>query len=205
MALIGVASRVSTQVRRKTGGHKIALVNLGPESGLFRPAGHQQIADEHLHGLVPLIERRRAHLDEPLSRARLRYPYLEHFALHTQLIAGPHRSRPTNLIKPEANDAACGFELTLDEQPHRQCRSVPTARRESAEERGARGVLIEVKWLRIELGRKRFDSLRLNLQASGAECLCDCKILKVSFGHRVISFEGRGFWPDWDMKERHQV
>ena len=90
------------------------LISLGAESGRLRPAGHQEIANEDLHGFVPLVERRRAHFDETLSGPRPRHPHLEHFALQMQLIVGPHRPRPTKLIKPEANDAARRSEFTLD-------------------------------------------------------------------------------------------
>src|SRR5262245_5485524 len=51
----------------------------------------QQIADRDLHGLSPLVRRRRSHLDQPLIGPRLRRPDLQDLTLHAQLVAGTNR------------------------------------------------------------------------------------------------------------------
>src|ERR1700738_1858913 len=91
-------------------------------------ARDDQIGDEDLHGLAVLVQGRRPHLDQPLVRAGLRRPYLQDFALDAQLVPGPHRQRPTQLLEARADDTARGLEIALDHQPPRQRSRVPAAR-----------------------------------------------------------------------------
>src|SRR5215813_5352584 len=48
---------------------------------LRHTAAHDQAADEDLHGVAVLVQRRRPYLEQPLVRMRLRRPHLEDFAL----------------------------------------------------------------------------------------------------------------------------
>ena len=66
------------------------------------------------------------------------------------------------LVDPAADDAAGRPELALDQEPHRQRRGVPAARRQAAKHRGPGGFVVEVKGLRVELGSKALDPLGLD-------------------------------------------
>jgi hypothetical protein len=59
---------------------------------------------------------------------------------------------------------------------------VPTAGGQSAEYRVARGVLVEMERLRVELGAKSLDSLFVDQQPTGAKGLPDDKVFEVSAG-----------------------
>src|SRR6266568_1328003 len=143
-------------------------------------ARHDEIRDEDLHGLAMLVERRRPDLDQPLLGTRFRRSYLQHFTFKMQLVVGPHRRRPAELIEPGADDAAGGSELALDEEPHGERRRVPAARGQSAEEGAACGLLVEMEALRIEFAGKRRDLRLVDAQPSRAEFLADGEVLEKS-------------------------
>src|SRR5437763_15289649 len=108
------------------------LVSRGSRSR--RTAENDQIAYEQLHRLVMLIERRGPHLDRALIRPRLRRSYFEHFAFHMQLVSGPDRPRPAELVESSADDAARGLDIAFDQKTHgHRCR-MPAARSQSLEE-----------------------------------------------------------------------
>src|SRR6266849_3634599 len=103
-------------------------------------ARYHEVSDGDLKGLVVLVEGRRSHLDQSLIWTRPRRPYLEHFVLDMQLIPGSHGPWPAEFVEAGAHDAAGGFEVTLDQPPHRDRGGVPTAGGQPAEYRVARGV-----------------------------------------------------------------
>src|SRR5438445_233074 len=62
------------------------------------------------------------------------------------------------------SDPDGGTEAALDEQLHRERGGVPSARRETAEERAARCVVVEMERLRIELCGERLDGRSVHPQ-----------------------------------------
>ena len=75
------------------------------------------------------------------------------------LIPGSHGSWPAELVSPSAHDAAGGFEVALDQEPHGDRGRVPTTGGQSSEDRVARGFFVEMERLRIELGAECLDPL----------------------------------------------
>src|SRR2546425_8572142 len=108
-----------------------------------RPPRDHEIADGDLHRLAVLILRRRPHLDQSLLRTGFRRPHFENFALEVELIPGPHRPGPAELVEPRADDPTRGFELALDPEPHGHRGGVPAARRQPPEYRAVRGLFVE--------------------------------------------------------------
>src|SRR5439155_2696410 len=147
--------------------------------GSCRPPRDDEITDRDLYRLTVLILRRRPHLDLSLRRTGLRRPYLENFALQVQLIPGPYRPRPAELVEPRADDPARGFELALHQEPHGHCGGVPAARRQPPEYRAARGLFVEMEGLRVEFGGEGLDPFLVDAQASGAEGLSDCEVFEI--------------------------
>src|SRR2546427_8863993 len=127
------------------------FTHVGLLATLRRAARYDEVRDDDLNGLVVLVERRRSHLDQSLTWTRPRRPHLEDLALDAQLIPGPHGPWPAELVEAGAHDAAGGFEVALDEQPHGDRGCVPTAGGQPAADRGARGILVERELLRDEL------------------------------------------------------
>src|SRR5205814_3498221 len=64
-----------------------------------------------------------------------RSPHLEDLALDAQLIPGSHGSWPAELVSPGAHDAASGFEVALDQEPHGDRGRVPTTGGQPSEDR----------------------------------------------------------------------
>src|SRR2546426_5087452 len=94
------------------------LTHVGLLAALRRAARYHEIRDDDLNGLVVLVERRRSHLDQSLIWTGPRGPHLEDLALDPQLIPGSHGSWPAELVSPGAHDAARGFEVAFDQEPH---------------------------------------------------------------------------------------
>src|SRR5207253_8668181 len=85
------------------------------------------------------------------------------------------------LVEARADDAAGGLQLARDEQAHGHRRRVPAARGKAAENRSARGGVIQMKGLRVELGREALDARRVHAHALGAaELLSRCEILEIA-------------------------
>src|SRR5687768_16340094 len=141
------------------------------------------MAQRHLHGLVVLIQRCCPDLDDSLVRTRLRGSNLEHFAFDMKLIAWPNRSWPAELVKAGTDDAAGGFEIAVDQEPHRDRRRVPAACGETSKDRSGRSSLVEMKRLGIELGSKALDVRRIDVDAAGPKGLPRFKIFEVSLSH----------------------
>src|SRR5688572_3877473 len=137
-----------------------------------------------VHGFVVLIQRRSPDLDDSLIGARLRRSYLEHLAFDVQLIPWPNRSWPAELVKAGADEAAGGFEIAVDQEPHGDRGGVPAACGEASKDRVGRSSFIEMKRLRIEFGSKALDARRIDVDAPGRKGLPRFKIFQVSLRHR---------------------
>src|SRR6185295_14824547 len=112
-------------------------------------------------------------------RARSRWPNVQHFALNMELVARTHRMRPSELVKPCTNDPSGGLEISVDQKSHGHRGRVPPAGRETTKNGVSCQRFIQMEWLRVELGGKRFDALSLNSQASRAEYLPDCVVFQI--------------------------
>src|SRR5262245_56001405 len=157
------------------------------EGRSLRTPQHDKAAHGHLHRLVALIQRRRAHLEEALVRPRLRWPHLENLTFDAQLIAGSYRTRPAQFFEPRADHAAGGLEVAVDQKPHRCRCGMPTARGEAAEERSAGFLFVEMKRLRIEFGSERLDAFGIDTNTSRAcVTLPDFEVFQVVDIHRVL-------------------
>src|SRR6059036_1582818 len=159
------------------------FTHVGLRAALRRAARYYEIRDDDLNGLVVLVERRRSHLDQSLIWTGPRGPHLEDLALDAQLIPGSHGSWPAELVSPGAHDAASGFEVALDQEPHGDRGRVPTTGGQPSEDRVARGFLVEMERLRIELGAECLDSLRVNPHPTGAKGLPGGKVFEESPNH----------------------
>src|SRR5258706_7552936 len=153
---------------------------------LLHAVPHDKVADEDQHRFAVLVQRR-PHLDQPLVRSRLRRPHLEPCARDAQRIPGTYGPWPAAFVKAGANEAASGCEIALDQEPHGDRGGVPTAGCQSAEERVARRLLIEMEGLWIEGGGKGLDLLRVDPQPPGAERLPHGKIFEISGSHGSLS------------------
>src|SRR5439155_7187514 len=123
-------------------------------------------------------------------------------ALDTQLMPGAPGPWQAEFVEAGAHDAAAGFEVALDQQPHGDRGGVPTAGGQPAKYRGAR-VLVEVEWLGIELDGEGLDVSGLDRQPAGTEGLSDGEAFKVALGHSPISratrarrLSGQGIGPN---------
>src|SRR3989475_8928093 len=159
------------------------FTHVGLLATLRRAARYDEVRDDDLNGLVVLVERRRSHLDQSLIWTGPRGPHLEDLALDAHLISGSHGSWPAELVSPGAHDAAGGFEVALDQEPHGDRGRVPTTGGQSSEDRVARGFLVEMERLRIELGAECPDSLLVDPHPTGANDLPDGKVFEESPNH----------------------
>src|SRR5262249_33631977 len=130
------------------------------------PTGHYQVRDQDLHGFTILVHGGCPDFDEPLLRPRPRWSHLEHLAFDAELVTGPHRPGPADLVDPGAGESARGLELAFDQKPHRHRRGVPTTRDQSTENRVTRRLFVKVEGLRIELGSERLGPLSVYGQLS---------------------------------------
>lgn len=89
-------------------------------------------------------------------RSRARWRDFNDFALNMEYVSGTGRCRPAQL-SPGADEAAGEWRTTLDIQTHRDRGGMPTARRQTLEERALGGLVVRVKRLRIELDRECLD------------------------------------------------
>src|SRR5262245_55420331 len=130
-----------------------------------------------------MVQRRRPDLDQSLIRARFRRPHVEDFAFDMQFIARPHRARPAEFVEADPDDAAGGLEFALHQEPHGDRRSMPAARRQPAEHRALGRLLVEMKGLRIEFGRKGHDPCRIEHSAARTINLPGGEVLEISPVH----------------------
>ena len=112
---------------------------------------NEQIADISLHLLAALIERRRAHPDKSPIGLRFGWTHLEHLSLGVEVVAGSNWPRPTQFVDTNSQDTVGWPELAVDKQTHSQRRGMPAACGQSSEDCFARGLVVEVVRLGIEL------------------------------------------------------
>src|SRR5439155_21414354 len=105
------------------------------------------------------------------------------FALDVELISGPNRPRPAELVEARADDSARRLQLTLHQEPHGHRRAMPAARRQPPEYRAARSLFVEMEGLWVEFGGEGLDSFFFDAQASGAEGLPYREVFEISSGH----------------------
>jgi hypothetical protein len=96
-----------------------------------------------------------------------------------ELVAGPDRARPTKLIRR----CRRRLEFALNQKPHGHGGSVPSACRESAEDRVRCQRFIKMKGLRVEFGGEGLDP---SADSPRAELLPNRVVLKVSFSHWTV-------------------
>src|SRR6267378_3505333 len=123
------------------------FTHVGLLAALRWAARYHEIRDDDLNGLVVLVERRRSHLDQPLIGTRPRGPHLENLALGAQRISRPNRPWPAELVGAGAHDAAGGFEVAVDQEPHGDGGRMPTTGGQSSEDCVAGGFLVGMERL----------------------------------------------------------
>src|SRR5258706_2000943 len=143
---------------------------------------HDDLADEYLHHLAALVARLASHRDHAAIGPRLRWGRLHHLAEDLQHVAGTRGPRPADL-RAGADDAARNRKSAVDQHAHRHRDRVPAARREALEDRGLRGLLVEVEGLRIVLAREFLDLVRADRVGAALEAPADAEVVEV---------EGRG-------------
>src|SRR5579862_1906776 len=100
-----------------------------------------------------------------------------------QFVAGPHRTRPAQLLEADAENAAGRPELAVDHQSHGHRGGVPAACGETLKRRFLCRLLVDVERLRIELPRKSENLLFVDTQPAGVENLARREILQIAHGH----------------------
>lgn len=144
-----------------------------------RPAGDEDLGDANLYDLAALIARLGAHGDAAAVGAGCGGGRCKDFPAYAERISRPHRLEPVDL--GAESDAASGEPRSaIEKESHRESRGVPAACDETAEDRRASGRGVEVKGLRIELGRESLD-LRLidRARALSGEALPGLEVLEV--------------------------
>src|SRR6266851_927275 len=105
-------------------------------------------------------------------------------------VAGTHRLQPAQLAA-DAEDPAGRPEIAGEAEAHRERGSMPAARRKPREHRMARGLVVEMKRLRVERRRESGDRIGVDGQRGRAEFLPNSEILEITHGHVAASFSRR--------------
>jgi DNA-binding MarR family transcriptional regulator len=103
-----------------------------------------------------------------------------------ELVAGPHRPGPFQLVETGPDDAARWLELAVIEEAHGEGGGVPAARGEAAQDGMRRSFLVEMERLGIKFGGEGFYPCGIDPQAAGAESLAWGQILEIALGHRRV-------------------
>ena len=114
------------------------------------PPCEHDLARKRLHDFANLIARDVAQRSRCLDLDANATQNLRILAFDLKRIADTRRPRPPEFAA-RADDAA-GDRHTLDDEPHRDRRRMPSARREAAKQRVARSIFIQMEWLRIIRG-----------------------------------------------------
>src|SRR5262249_19507893 len=105
----------------------------------------------------------------------------DHLGLDAHLVVRAHRSQPPELVDADAEDAAGGLEIALDQQAHRRGRGVAAAHDETAKERILGRLSIQMERVRIELVGKSDRARRVEAVARDADdALSDREVLEVA-------------------------
>jgi hypothetical protein len=132
----------------------------------------------NLHNVAALIYRPTEQNYDSAIGSRARRRDFNDLALDMQDVSRTGRCRPTHLAAG-ADEAASEWRATFDIQTHRDRGSVPTARRQTFEERALRGALVRMKGLWIELSRECLDLRFIKLVRSAYKALSDMKIVEI--------------------------
>src|SRR5436305_13374442 len=120
---------------------------------------HHLRTDERHRLLAAIVEHLPEKTDEAAVRLALRGAHSHHAAAHRQAVARPDRLEPLHLV-----DAGRAHRGGVEQQPvrdhaHHDAAGVPARRAEPAQHGVARGLLVEMHRLRIELRREADDLL----------------------------------------------
>src|ERR1700726_573159 len=84
-----------------------------------------------------------------------------------QLVAGPHRTRPTQFVESDAKDSAGRPQLAVHDKPHSQRCGMPAARHQPTKDGPPCRLFIEVVGLWIELRGESDDLILVDPQPAG--------------------------------------
>ena len=126
--------------------------------------------------------------------------HFEDLRFGVQVVAGPNRARPAQLIDTNSQDTVSRLEVAIDKQTHGQSRGMPAACCQSSENRFARGVVVEVVRLWIELPGER-DNLVIVYPQTGSAIDLTCGIvLEILLGWLAIGH----FSPELSTKRHYR-
>ena len=125
-----------------------------------------------------------ANADNAAIRLRARFTNVEDFGFYFEDVARAHRLRPAKFVDAKTNRAPGQFKLAGNEQIHAHRAGVPAAGGKPLENAFRGGVLIEVKRLRIEFARERFDILRGDRDRARAKPIANMKVFEIEFRDR---------------------
>ena len=104
-------------------------------------------------------------------------------------VARPRRTRPTDLAARTDDAAGDGCAATDQESHGNRCR-VPAAGGQTAKQAGSGGIVIEMKWLRIELRGKALDLRLVQSMTSTGKALSNPQVVPVE---RIADNPATGF------------
>lgn len=110
--------------------------------------------------------------------SRAGWPNFNYFTLDMEYISRTGWRRPAQLSSGP-DDPPGEWRTTLDIQAHRDRGRMPTARRQTLEERSFGDLLVRVKGLRIELNRECLDLRCVKSVCLADKALSDMKIVKI--------------------------
>jgi hypothetical protein len=137
-----------------------------------------------------LVEHRPDRADQAHVQALRHGPRFDHGVLQAQRVAREDGLEPLDVLQPR-RALAGGFEQEVGHhQPHRHGTGVPAAGAQAAKHRLLRGLFVEVKGLRIELGGEGHDFFGGGRDgaevARGADGHVFPVVLDGCFGHGVL-------------------
>src|SRR5206468_1244227 len=142
----------------------------------------------HLHRLAALITGFAANRHHTTVGAGARGHGGHHLGVDLQGVAGAHGTRPLDFAA-HTDDAPRTWGRTVDHQPHRDRRRVPSAGRE-AREQAARGeFFVQMKRLRVELAREGLDLGLAHGSGRADKALADLEVVEiVDVAHCLTNF-----------------
>ena len=141
-------------------------------------AGNNKLGLLNQNNVAALIDRPAEQNYRAAIRSRARWCNFNDFALNMEYVSGTRRCRPAQL-SPGADEAVGEWRTALDIQTHRDRSGMPTARRQTLEERALSGLLVRVKGLRIKLNRECLDLRFVKPVRPAGKALSDMKVVKI--------------------------
>src|SRR6266849_6435106 len=175
-----IANRMMTRVHAPL--TAFALLNRAVH---LRPARNKQLDRRGLYDFAALVAGFAPHRDRSAVRPRARRHDFHDLAFDVEHIPGPRCRRPGD-FSPEANDAASDREAAVDLKAHGDCRSVPSARRESMEQGCLRGLVIGVKRLRVEFSGECRDLFLVERMGAAREAPSEVKFVQIETLARAL-------------------